>query len=272
LQLADKEEFMDELAAPAPGTQVLRRAHDILRLLARHQREGVRITDIAVALGLEPPTAHRLVQGLVQERMAVQDKQLRRYFLGPALYELGIAAGSRFPLRDLVQPSVDRLTTATGDTVVVSVRSGLDSVCIEHRSGEFPIRTSFVTVGTRRPLAAGAGGLAILSCLTDEERLRLIAANAKQLERDVVELTSRVDEARRIGYALNVYRRTAPPISAIGVPVLGAFGQCVAGLSVVALAMRLSGKRRVEVLEMLRTEAVEITRMVSEQVLPVSAE
>ncbi|HEY4069378.1 MAG TPA: IclR family transcriptional regulator [Burkholderiaceae bacterium] len=259
---------MEELAAPAPGTQVLRRAHDILRLLARHQRDGVRVTDIATALGLEPPTAHRLVQGLVQERMAVQDKSLRRYFLGPALYELGISAGARFPLRDFVQPSVDRLARATGDSAVVTIRSGLDGVCLEHRSGEFPIRTSFVTVGTRRPLAAGAGGLAILSCLADDERRRLVAANAVQMEVDAGELAARVDEARRVGHALNIYRRTTPPISAIGVPIMGAFGQCVVGISVVALSMRLSGKRRSDVLGMLRDEAQEIGRQVSVETLP----
>lgn len=257
-----------EIAAPAPGTQVLRRAHDVLRLLALHAREGLRLIDIASSLALEPPTAHRIAQGLVQERMAIQDPQDKRYYLGPALYELGMTAGIRYPLRDLVQPSVERLAKATGDTIVVTVRSGLDSVCIERRTGEFPIQTSMVTVGTRRPLAAGAGGLAILSCMDPGDRRWLVEQNASQLKRSAADLEAWLKEIRRTGYALNTYRHTTPPIAAIGVPVKGAFGQCVAGMAVVALSMRLSGKRRSQVLEMLRGEASEVERLLAEQSLP----
>jgi DNA-binding IclR family transcriptional regulator len=257
------------IAPPAPGTQVLRRAHDILRLLAANERTGLRVSDIASALALEPPTAHRIVQGLVQERMATQDPDDKRYRLGPALYELGITAAPRYPLRELVQPSVERLADATGDTIVATVRSGLDSVCIERRTGAFPIQTSMVTVGTRRPLASGAGGQAIMACLEDgAERRWLIEQNASRTKRSVGELTALLDDVRRNGYALNTYRHTTPPIAAIGVPILGAFGQCVAGLAVVALSMRLSGKRRGEVLELLRKEAAETGRLLTAVALP----
>ena len=255
-------------SGPAPGTQVLRRAHDILRLLALHPLDGMRLIDIAGSLGLHPPTAHRIVQGLVQERMAMQDAALKRYFLGPALHELGLSAAVHYPLREILQSGVERLTQVTGDTVVVTVRSGRDGVCLEHRSGEFPIRASTVSVGVRRPLAAGAGGMAILSCLAPQERAWLVRENAEQLKRDPVELGRVIEETVRLGHALNVYRRTNPPITSIGVPVLGAFGQCVAGMSVVALSLRLSGKRRAEVLALLLAEARLAGERLAELVLP----
>jgi DNA-binding IclR family transcriptional regulator len=258
---------MARIAAPAPGTQVLRRSHDILRLLALHAREGLRLSDVAATLSLEPPTAHRILQGLVQERMAVQDAG-KRYHLGPALYELGMTAGARYPLLELVQPSVEHLAKATGDTLVVTVRSGLDGVCIERRTGAFPIQTSMVAVGTRRPLASGAGGLAIMACLDKDESDWLVEQNARQLKRSAAEISERIEEARRIGYALNTYRDTTPPISALGVPIMGAFGQCVAGLAIVALSMRLSGKRRTEVVELLRNEAAAVSRRLAKLALP----
>ncbi len=255
------------IAAPAPGTQVLRRAHDMLRLLALHAREGMRLSDIASTLSLEPPTAHRILQGLVQERMAVQDVD-KRYNLGPALYELGMTAGASYPLRDVVQTSVEHLAKTTGDTLVVTVRSGLDSVCIERRTGAFPIQTSMVAIGTRRPLASGAGGLAIMACLDKDESRWLVEQNALQLKCSAADIAARIEDARRIGYAINTYRHTTPPISALGVPIMGAFGQCVAGLAIVALSMRLSGKRRTEVVELLRNEAVAVSRRLAQQVLP----
>jgi DNA-binding IclR family transcriptional regulator len=259
-------------AAPAPGTQVLRRSHDMLRLLATHNRTGLRVSDIAQALALEPPTAHRIVQGLVQERMASQDPGTKLYFLGPALCELGITAASRYPLRSLVQPSVERLAKATGDTIVVSVSSGLDSVCIERRSGEFQIQTSMVRVGTRRPLTAGAGGQAIVAAMPDDDSTRwLIAQNAAALERTPEELAARIAETRRNGYASNIYRHTQPPIAALGVAVMGAFGQCVAGFAVVALAMRLNGARKAEIIELLKKEAAQTHALLAQTSLPAGA-
>ena len=253
--------------APTPGTQLLRRAHDILRLLASHNRDGLRVIDIASQLGLEQPTAHRILQGLVQERMVIRDPLLPRYFLGPALVDLGLTAAAKFPWRELTQASVARLAKQTGDTVVVTLRAGADGICIEHKSGEFPIQASVVSVGTRRPLAAGAGGLAILSQL-DSERQRLVNLNATQLGRVADEILQRVEAARKLGYSVNNYRRTAPAITAIGAPVTGSSGNCNLGIAVVALAMRLSGKRRNEILASLHEEAAVIGKAIAEACLP----
>src|ERR1700744_2207264 len=92
-------QFEDDMArSPIPGTQVLRRSAQILRLMALHAKEGIRVVDVTEAMELEPPTAHRLLQGLVQERLAEHEPESRRYFLGPSLYELGLTAAPRFNL------------------------------------------------------------------------------------------------------------------------------------------------------------------------------
>src|ERR1700748_940697 len=97
-----------------PGTQVLRRIGQILRFVAEHNRDGARLTDVAGALELEPPTAHRLLRGLVNERMIQFEEGSKRYRLGPELYELGWAAASRFDLIEFIAPSIQRLVDATG--------------------------------------------------------------------------------------------------------------------------------------------------------------
>jgi DNA-binding IclR family transcriptional regulator len=259
---------MNTKSGPIPGTQVLRRSAQILRLIALHPRSGVRVIDVAQSLQLEPPTAHRLLQGLIQERMVQHDADTRRYFLGPALYELGLAAAPRFDLLEYLQPSILRLTAQTGDTVVATVRSGYDGICIAHHTGEFPIRTSVVSVGTRRPLTAGAGGLAIASTMDDDEIDRLAQENAERLSVEPRQLVARVREARLQGYSVNMYRRTSPGITALGIPVIGAYGQCVAGIGVIALSSRLYGKRRNEVLDLLRTESAVMTLVLTESTAP----
>jgi DNA-binding IclR family transcriptional regulator len=240
--------------AALPGTQVIRRIGDILRFIAARNRVGARLTDIATALSLEPPTAHRLLQGLAGGRMVRFDAATKLYRLGPELYELGMTAAEHFDLLEVLGPSVQRLVDATGDSVVVTVRSGVDGVCVDHRAGVFPIRTSVVSVGSRRPLSSGAGGLAILATLEQAQAERIVAENVAG-DKALLELRlRRLAEARRSAYAVNEYRRPAPGIVALGVPICGVYGECLAGLAIVALGNRLSGKRRAEVVGLLKTE------------------
>jgi len=250
------------------GTQVLRRISEIVRFVAVHQPQGVRLRDVAAALQLELPTAHRLLQGLVAERMLTRNDG-KSYVLGPELWELGIAAGGHFGLLDFLRPAIGRLVEATGDTVVLTVRSGNFGVCVDRRSGTFPIQANTVGPGGRRPLAAGAGGLAMLSVLAEAERERIVVDNATQLKgipnKAATHLRTQLQKARGLGYVVHEITHTTPHITAIGVPVLGGYGGPIAGLSVKSIASRLTGRRRVEVAEILRAEASAIAKVLGRE-------
>src|ERR1700712_568460 len=86
---------------PSSGTQSIQRAALLLRLLASHHRTGLRLVELYRKAELERPTAHRILHGLVAERLVMQDQASKRYFLGPLLYEIGLAAAPRSPLRDI---------------------------------------------------------------------------------------------------------------------------------------------------------------------------
>lgn len=248
------------------GTQVLRRVSEILRFVAVHNQHGARLSDVAGALQLELPTAHRLLQGLVAERMLVRN-QAKGYVLGSDLWELGIIAGGYFGLLDFFRQSISRIADATGDTVVLTVRSGQYGVCVERRSGTFPIQANNVGPGGRRPLAAGAGGLAILSALPDEERERIVTNNAVQLQDVPNKTTARLRlqllKAHNTGYVVHEIMHTTPRITAVGVPVIGSYGAPIAGMSVKSIASRLTGRRRIEVAKILKVEADIIARDLS---------
>ena len=81
------------------------------------------------------------------------------------LYELGLSAAPTVKLEELCRPNIRSLADATGDMVFLTLRSGLDAVCIDRQEGAYWIRTYTLEVGTRRPLGIGAGSLAILSAL-----------------------------------------------------------------------------------------------------------
>src|ERR1700761_2715001 len=107
--------------AQRQGTQVIHRVSQILRMVALGNGAGVRLADLAEALGLERPTAHRLLRGLVAEQFIAFDDATKRYRLGPQLYELGLTAAARFDLLHLMTPEANRLLDATGDSVVITI-------------------------------------------------------------------------------------------------------------------------------------------------------
>jgi len=230
----------------------------ILRELAARNRQGARLADLVSSLGLEQPTVHRMLKSLVAESLAFQDRESKRYFLGQAIYEFGLAASQRFDFRSQCGPILDSLARETGDTVFLVVRSGDESVCIDRREGDSPVKLFTVAVGDRRPLGIGASGMALLSAFPEEEIRRIVASHAARLadhgEPDADALIARLLKAKKLGYAV----RDLPKyegIRAVGMPVFDSESRPIAALSVSTLSARLRGEQFDERLHLLREHA-----------------
>ena len=68
------------------------------------------------------------------------------------------------------------------DTSFVSVKRGNYAICLHREEGTYPVRTHALQAGNQHPLGIGAGSLAMLSALSDDEVERVLAANRKALE------------------------------------------------------------------------------------------
>jgi DNA-binding IclR family transcriptional regulator len=240
------------------GTQSIQRAASLLREIAAHNRAGLRLVDLVERLGLEQPTVHRMLKSLMAENLVLQETESRRYFLGHAVYEFGLAAAQRFNLRDLCQASLQRIAGQTGDTVFLTGRSGNEAVCLDRKDGEYPIKIFSFTPGERRPLGIGAGGRAILGALPAEEMQRVVTANASQLAEYEGLTAERVLELvrgdRERGYTLHDVSGGSE-VKAIGVAIRNPAGEPVAALSVSGIASRIDGERRGQLVALLRDEA-----------------
>ncbi|MFC7207944.1 IclR family transcriptional regulator [Comamonas endophytica] len=138
--------------------QSLERAIELLRHISVEHETGARLSDLVAASGLPQPTTHRLLKQMVEGGLVMQDEK-RRYRLGHFAYELGLLASKHFVLKEQCAPYLQRISSATGDTAFLVVRSGVDSFCLDRQSGSFPIQVLTVDVGRRRPLGIGGGGL-----------------------------------------------------------------------------------------------------------------
>lgn len=244
------------------GTQSIERALTLLREIAAHNRSGSRLLDLATRTGLQRPTVHRMLKCLAAESMVQQDGDNHRYFLGPMVFELGLTAAPRFNLREICHPSLSRIAEATGDTVFLTQRSGLDSVCLDRREGTFPIKTFTLEIGMRRPLGVGTGSLAILSALPDEEIQSVISANTGRLPEYGLNpgtLLSQVKRSQKLGYAM----RELPGLSgvrSVGQALRNQGGVAFAALSVSTISSRMSDKRAAEVAQLLKNESRQLER------------
>jgi DNA-binding IclR family transcriptional regulator len=240
--------------------QNIGRATMVLTALAANSAEGMRLTDVVNVTALGKATVHRVLSGLVAHGLVDQDKTSGRFFLSLKLISWAMAAGDRFGLARLASGSLARLSQRTQDTVYLSLRSGDEAVCIERREGSFPIKTLTLRVGDRRPLGVGAGSMAMLAFLPDDEIERVMAAQSGEMTRygiDEMTLRDMIAIARKAGYSLND-ERLIPGMSAVGVPIRRPNGQPFAAVSVAAISSRLQLPRRDTIVASLKQEAEQI--------------
>lgn len=201
-----------------------------------------RLTELAAETGLHKVTALRILDTLAQEGFAARTADGRRWRLGADLVTLAAGAARPDDLRSRARPSLLRLAELSGDTVLLSVRSGAEAVCIEREIGAYPIRANYLDIGSRRPLGVGAGAMALLAWLPDREveaMLTLVAGRLTDYPRlSVAEIRGAVQAARARGYVV-LLDSVVETMGAIGMPVRDASGRTVAALSIAALTTRI---------------------------------
>jgi DNA-binding IclR family transcriptional regulator len=254
-------------AAAPEGTQSVQRAAMLLRIIASHNRAGLRVVDLCRLTGLKRPTLHRLLQCLASENLIARNTRTRNYHLGPMLYELGLTAAPAVRLADVCRPHVRALAEATGDMVFLTQRSGSDAVCVDRQEGAFWIRTYTLDVGTRRPLGIGAGSLAILSTLPEEEMRSAVEANRERLTAynglTARKLLRMVRQSQARGFA--VHDGSVSGARAIAVAIRDAHGAPIAGISVSAITTRIQEPRWQEIVSLLREKAAAIEQSIAQR-------
>ncbi|MGD9943479.1 MAG: IclR family transcriptional regulator [Burkholderiaceae bacterium] len=187
------------------GAQTVHRIAALLRVLKAAGQSGRTAAELAEQCGLTRSTAHRLLAALKSEGLIAQPPGGRHYHLGPQLYELGLVAPPTFGMRELCCDLVSRLSESANATCLLTLRSGLDGVCVDRVVAGPECEVLKIEIGYRRPLGVGLGSIAILAALPAEESEAVMRANGMRY-RDwnklgVNYISSMVQRTRRNGYA-----------------------------------------------------------------------
>lgn len=253
------------------GTQTLGRAVAILKELSAAGAGGLRLIDLQQALGLTRPTAHRMLSALSHYGLIVREAAGRRYMLGPELALLGHAAASqKLDLQKLCQDHVAELARETGDSAFLMSRSGYELVCVDLRTGSYPIKTMTAEIGTRRPLGAGASGIAVLAELDSAEIDRVLHSCRAALRNfgntSVGTIRTAVHFSRRNGYALSD-GMVLKSVRGLSVSIVNG-GDPIGALCVASIRERLTEERIPSIVAMLRREKAHIERKLEQITSP----
>lgn len=246
----------DDATGPLRGAQAVARAALILREVSSRGKFGWRASDLAARCGLDRGTTHRILSALVRERLVHQRASDRHYLPGPLVFEMSLAMPAYAEFQQACAPSLRRLSRRFKGLALVHLHSHDDTVCIG-RSGESVYVGTAMEVGTRWPLVASAGGVAILIALPPRERERVQRNNFARLAARTPEavkgIKSMIARSQALGMAFN-RGETAAGVHACALPLGQRDGQVLGSVAIAFRAADVGEERLEEVAAALREE------------------
>jgi DNA-binding IclR family transcriptional regulator len=239
----------------------------ILELLAAHST-GMAIREIAAAAGIPASATHRLLSELVQRGYVQQAKDHGEYSLTLKMCALGLSQLSRRGVVDVAQPILDQLAHFSGEVARLGIVDGEQLVWVAKAQAVVSGLRFDPDMGGVAPLSCTASGHAWLSCLNDEEALRLVAKQGglgqsggdtgENTPRTVVELLRHLHKTRSRGFSI-LAEAVHIGIAAVAAPVKHVAGGHVMGvLSVAGPHIRLTDQKMARLGPVLIEAAVEL--------------
>jgi IclR family pca regulon transcriptional regulator len=204
-------------------------------------RPRLTLSDVAKLTGITRAAARRYL--LTLTRLNYADFDGRYFTLSPRILRLGYAYLSSASLSVRVQPFLEQISEATGESSSAAILDGDDIVYIA-RSATRRIMSIGLGVGSRLPAYCTSLGRAILAYQPEEaieaylRRVRMEARTPKTVT-DKTEFRAVLEATRAQGYAL-VNEELEFGLRSIAVPVVQKSGQVTIALNLSAQAGRVS--------------------------------
>lgn len=226
------------------------------------RRRAIAIAEVAEALGMPLPTAHRIVAGLVESGWLERRPGSKRLVVGPRLVELSFkvsAASFGDGVRNaLLQTLADEL----GEQVELGAVRGAQVVYFATVRSVRPASLQFEP-GRRAPLHCTSTGKLFLSELSPGQRAKMVQGlaltrHAVRTITDPEALLRQLEEVRATGFAATV-EEFAEGVAGCAVPIRGRQGAMVAALGVTVPLARLGPEGPTRHLDALRRTAVRLS-------------
>jgi IclR family transcriptional regulator, pca regulon regulatory protein len=230
-----KRSAVEQRLAEDSGPEFLEALARGLRVIEAFNQYGRQLTlsDIAKRVELPRASVRRTLHTLVKLGYAVIDDRMFR--LTPRVLRLARAYLESNAVSEIVQPAVERLSEATGESCSAAVLDGEDVTMIAHASPRRIIPVSS-QIGFRLPAFATSLGRVMLAALSDRELNQFLSRlRPKKITKftviDKSELHKAIFNVRKTGYAIGD-QEVEIGFRSIAIPLKKRDGRVIAALNV----------------------------------------
>jgi DNA-binding IclR family transcriptional regulator len=242
----------------------LQRSLQVLEKLAAAP-EGCSLSSLAQQLGMPLSATHRVLTELAHAGYVRQAREQGVYMLTIKLVSLGLSFLSSSGVVDVAQPLLDRLAHTCGELVRLAVRDGEELVFVAKAQGATRGLRYDPDMGLSVKLSCSAAGHALLSTMTDEQALALVAKQGFGKPEDfgpkapttVKALLGHVRAARKRGFSM-IVEVFAPGMTAMSAPVRRRDGEAIGVVTIAGPLVRLTETRMLELGPALIATAAEV--------------
>lgn len=243
--------------------QALDRALTVIQLLST--RDGMTLTEIAVALDQSTATMHRVLTTLEAKEFVELSSERHDWHIGPGAFRVGSAFLRRTNVIERARPEMRTLMEESGETSNLGMDWKGQVLFLSQVETHEMIR-AFFPPGTVSAKHASGIGKALLSTYDADRMASFLSAGPLQrftarTVTDPAELRSQLERARSDGYAIDDEERTLG-MRCVAAPILNIHGEAIAGISVSGPSQRLTDDRLSKIGKLVNQAASRIGRQI----------
>lgn len=154
--------------------------------------------------GFDKATSHRLLSELAKNGFVEQDLLTRKYRLGPSVLRLANVREITFPARSVINPILEDLVAATGETAHASLLQSDILATIAHKEGTTHGTRVHIDPAELIPLHATASGWAVMAYAHEALTKQVLASNLKSWTNSTIvdraRLVNKIEDTRASGF------------------------------------------------------------------------
>lgn len=226
------------------------------------RRRAIAIVELAEALGMPLPTAHRITASLIDGGWLERRPGSKRLVVGPRLIDLSFKVSAASFGDGLRNALLQTLADALGEQVELGAVRGAQVVYFATVRSVRPASLQFEP-GRRAPLHCTSTGKLFLAEMAPGQRAKMVqslalARHAARTITDPEALLRQVEEVRAAGFATTV-EEFAEGVAGCAVPIRDRRGAMVAALGVTVPLARLGPEGPTRHLDALRRTAARLS-------------
>jgi DNA-binding IclR family transcriptional regulator len=237
-----------------------------------HMGHPLGVKEISRNVGLSGSTLYRYLNNLTQLELVEYEPSSRKYHLGIKLVRLGHLATRQLEIHRQVYPIMEELTQKTGDSVILTVRRGMEGMVVEFVENDRRGIKFAMNRGDLLPLPCCAITRPLMAFLPEEEIDRILRANRpKRLTNytitDLRKIKQELRRVRRRGYAISSQELTLGA-RGLGAPIRDYSGEVIAVLGLVGPIHNFSRGKLPHLLEVLLAATEQCSQRMGSRVGP----